>query len=307
MNGDVETVDQPRVIAVILNTNRRDDTLACLASLQQGDYQRLQILVLDNHSSDGSVEAIHTLYPAVQMIVLPENRGYAGNNNVGICEAINQGADWVFVLNEDTVLAPTCLSLLVEVGEADPQIGMVGPLVFHFGEPNVIQSAGGRLDRHWQSWHIGQNETEQYQFSSPQDVDWLSGCAMLVRRSLIEQVGALDERFFYYWEETEWCFRAHKAGWKIVCAAQARLWHKGVQRHYTPGPHVTYYNTRNRFLFMAKHRAPFTVRLFAWLTVVRTLASWSIKPRWRKMREHRNAMWHGIADYTCQRWGIRSS
>jgi GT2 family glycosyltransferase len=298
-------VAQPRVITVILNTNRRDDTLACLASLRRSDYQNLHILVLDNASTDGSVEAIQSLFPEVQVIPLQANLGYAGNNNVGILNAMQQNADWLFVLNEDTVLAPECLSRLVAAGEANPKSGMVGPLVYHFDEPTVIQSAGGRLDAHWQSRHIGQNELDQGQFDAPYAVDWLSGCALLIRRQVIDEVGALDERFFYYWEETEWCYRARVGGWEIMTIPQAKLWHKGVQRDYYPNPHVTYYNTRNRFLFMAKHHAPFAARTTAWAQVMRTLVSWSVKPRWRKMREHRAAMWQGVTDYTRQRWGKR--
>src|SRR6266498_124865 len=133
---------QPLVITVILNTNRRADTLDCLQSLTQSSYPNNRIIVLDNASSDGSVPAIRAAFPAVQIIELTENLGYAGNNNVGIKAAIAQGADWVFVLNEDTILDPTCLEQLVDVGESNEKIGIVGPMVYHHDEPTIIQSAG---------------------------------------------------------------------------------------------------------------------------------------------------------------------
>jgi GT2 family glycosyltransferase len=296
----------PLVIIIILNTNRRDDTLAALASLAASDYPHQRTIVLDNASIDGSVEAIHLSYPKVEVIELEQNLGYAGNNNVGIQAALSRGAEWVFILNEDTVVAPICLTRLVEVGESDSRIGIVGPMVYHHDEPDVIQSAGGRMDRQWRAWHLAQNEVDQGQFSLPHSVEWISGCAIMVRRSVIEQVGGLDERFFYYWEETEWCLRARGHGWMILHVPKAKLWHKGVQRNYRPEPNVTYYNTRNRFLMLSKHKAPLRAWLVLWGQTLRTLASWSIKKKWRSMRKHKIAMWQGTLDFLNHHWGVRS-
>ncbi|HBX68697.1 MAG TPA: glycosyltransferase family 2 protein [Chloroflexi bacterium] len=296
---------QPYVITVILNTNRRTDTLEALASLEKNTYPNQAVIVLDNASTDGSVEAIREAFPQVEIISLTENLGYAGNNNVGIEAAIDKGADWVFVLNEDTILANDCLERLVEMGESDPQIGIVGPLVYHHNEPEVIQSAGGMLGPDWQSRHLGQNEPDLGQFPHPQAVEWISGCAILVRRAVIEQVGALDARFFYYWEETEWCLRSRKAGWRILMVPQAKLWHKGVQRDYTPNPSVTYYSTRNRLLMLSKHHAPIRVWAQTSWQITRTLTSWTIKPQWRSMRPHRAAMLQGLRDFLGHRWGMR--
>jgi GT2 family glycosyltransferase len=209
----------------------------------------------------------------------------------------------VLVLNEDTLLDPDCLRLMVEAGERDPKIGVVGPLVYHADEPMVIQSAGGRLGPYWQSIHIGQNEPDQGQFKEPQDVEWVSGCAIMVRRQVVADIGMLDERYFYYWEETEWCMRATRAGWKILNVPAARLWHKGVKRDYKPGPSVSYYGTRNRFLTFSKHHAPAPVWARAWYDTTRTLVSWTVKPRWRNQRGHRDAMWRGVIDFLSHRWG----
>jgi GT2 family glycosyltransferase len=294
---------KPFVINVILNFNRRDDTLACLASLENSTFTNHKNIVLDVSSSDGSKEAIHSTFPEVQIIDITENRGYAGNNNVGIAAALAQGADWIFVLNEDTLLAADCLSHLVEIGESDSEIGIVGPMVYHYDEPNIIQSAGGLLGPYWSSIHLAKNELDKGQFSEPHDVDWISGCGIMLRRGVIEQVGMLDERFFYYWEETEWCLRTKKAGWRVVHVPKARLWHKGVQRDYRPNPNVTYFNTRNHLLLLKKHHAPIKVWVFTWLQIGRTLVSWTIKPKWRPMREHRNAMWRGLLDFFRQRLG----
>ncbi|MCB0121521.1 MAG: glycosyltransferase family 2 protein [Caldilineaceae bacterium] len=296
-------MSQPYVVSVILNTNRRQDTLACLASLAQSTYANHDIIVLDNHSTDGSVAAICAAFPAVQVIAITDNQGYAGNNNVGIAAAVAQGADWVFVLNEDTIVDPACLEHLVRVGENNPQLGIVGPLVYHHDEPAIIQSAGGMLSRHWDSWHLAQDEPDRGQFREPHPVDFISGCGILVRRRVIEQVGMLDVRFFYYKEETEWCLRTRRRGWQINLVPQAKLWHKGVQRNHRPKPHVTYYSTRNLFLLLNKHHAPLSVWIVAWGNKFRTITSWTLRPKWRAMRQHRNAMVRGIVDFLCRRWG----
>ena len=233
-------MSQPHIVVVVLNTNRRDDTLACLASLAGLDYANRTVLVLDNASTDGSNEAIRAAFPAVRIVPLADNRGYAGNNNVGIATALEMGADWVLVLNEDTILDPACFTELMRAA-ADPGVGILGPMVYHHDEPTVIQSAGGLIDRQFRAWHTGQNEDDTGQFPAVRNVDWISGCAILVRRQCIEAVGPLDDRFFYYWEEIEWCVRAARAGWRIVHVPGALLWHKGVTRHYQPGPNVAYY------------------------------------------------------------------
>ena len=293
----------PLVISVILNTNHRDDTLQCLASLEQSDYPNQRTLLLDNASTDGTVAAVKGRWPAVQVIELKENLGYAGNNNVGIEAAIAQGAEWVFVLNEDTWQAPDCISRLIAVGESDVKIGILGPMVYHASEPTIIQSAGGRMDAYYREWHMGRNEPDQGQFHEPHPVEWISGCGILVRRALIEQVGAIDARFFYYAEELEWCLRAREAGWKVVHVPEAKLWHKGVTRDYQPKPSVTYYATRNRLLLLLKHHASLPAWMVTWAQLLRTLASWTLRPKWRSKVEHRKAMWRGMIDFVRGRWG----
>lgn len=296
-------MSQPRVITVLLNTSHCEDTLACLASLRANRYENHHVLVLDNASTDGSVRTIKAEFPEVEIIELAENLGYAGNNNVGIRRALEQGADWVFVLNEDTLLAPDGLVKLVEAGEQDLQVGIVGPMVYHYDEPLVIQSAGGYLSRYYDGLHYGQNEVDHGQFSQPRPVTWVSGCAILVRREAIEAQGMLDERFFIYYEETEWCLRLAKAGWVILHTPWARLWHKGVQLDYRPRPSVTYYFTRNRFLMLALQGVSPVIWARVFGRVLLTVVSWTVKPRWRAMRPHRDAMWLGILDFFRRRWG----
>jgi hypothetical protein len=195
-NLDRHLMISPLVISVVLNTNHREDTIQCLTSLSQNTYKNQQVILLDNASTDGTADTIRSMFPDVWIIALKRNLGYAGNNNVGIQLGLEQGADWVFVLNEDTILSPNCIAHLVSVGESDPTIGIVGPMVYHHNEPDVIQSAGGRMDKYYRGWHLGQDEQDEGQFQLPHPVEWISGCGIMVRRTVIEQVGAIDERFF---------------------------------------------------------------------------------------------------------------
>jgi hypothetical protein len=115
----------------------------------------------------------------------------------------------------------------------------------------------------------------------------------------------LDERFYYYWEETEWCVRTAKAGWRLVNVPTARLWHKGVKRDYHPSANVTYYNTRNRLLLLSKHRAPMRAWIVAGTQTTRTLVSFSVRAKWRHLHAHRDAMWQGVTDFLTGRLGVR--
>ncbi len=294
---------EPLLYAIVLNNNNREDVLTCLTSLFHSDYRNFRAILLDNGSTDGSVEEVRRSHADVQIFLLRENLGYAGNNNVGIKMALDQGAEWILVLNDDTVLSPSCLSSMMEAVADEPEIGIAGPMVYHFDEPNVIQSAGGMLGKYWNSLHLGQNEKDLGQFPRVHQVEWISGCAILIRRAVIEQVGMLDQDYFLYWEEMEWCLRASQAGWRIVNIPQAKLWHKGVKRDYQPKPYVTYYSTRNHLYTLAKHRAPIVAWIYTLTQILRSLASWSIMPRWKSKRKHRNAMWAGLVHFLQGRFG----
>ena len=294
------------IAVIILNFNRQRDTLACLRSLAQSTHVDRSTLVLNYGAPGGDdVRAEQVCAdPRAQSIDLALNKGYAGNNNIGVKMALRQGADWVLVLNEDTEIDAECLTRMLACGESDSRVGIVGPMVYHHDEPTVIQSAGGVLDADWRALHAGQNETDQGQFGQRRDVAWVSGCAILLRRALLEQVGLLDERMFMYWEEIDWCMRARAAGWRVLHEPSARLWHKGVRRDYKPGAHVAYYMTRNHLYMLHKHGAPARVCLGAWRDTLRTLISYSIRPRWRVAKSiDRLMIRRALRDYLAGRWG----
>jgi GT2 family glycosyltransferase len=291
------TAASPRVVALILNRNRKHDTVECLASLAQTTYANIETVVLDNASEDGSPAFIRDRFPAVTIVETGGNLGYAAGNNVGLRLALARGADYALVLNEDTVQAPDCLAQLVAAAETHPEAAFFGPLVYHFSEPEVIQSAGGLMSSGWRFSHRGQNERDDGQYRSIEPVAWISGCALLIRMAALPSIGLFDEDFFLYCEELEWCVRAGEAGFSGLVVPAARLWHKGVRRDYQPSPRVTYLMARNHLLMLKKHRAGARVLAGAVAGNLRTLTSWTVRPRWRNRRAHRDALARAMVDF----------
>lgn len=287
----------PRVVIVILNYNQLEDTLECLASLDRQKYDNAEIVLVDNASSDGSPDAVASRYPHIQILRNATNLGYAEGNNTGMRYALAQSRDYLMLLNNDTVVAPDCLAQLVAQAEREPEAAMLGPMVYHYDEPDIIQSAGGVRSARWRFYHRGQNEPDQAQYSQPEPVAWVTGCAILARSRCLGEVGLFDPRFFLYGEEVDWCLRAGEHGYKVIFVPGARVWHKGVQRRYAPSPQTTYYTARNELLLMRKHRAG-TLNLVRTIARdARTLTSWTIKPRWRDKRSHRDALALGLRDF----------
>ncbi|MFZ5917169.1 MAG: glycosyltransferase family 2 protein [Chloroflexota bacterium] len=295
----------PRVWIVVLNWNGLADTLECLASLQRLDYPNYEVIVVDNGSTDGSVKVIQAQFPDITLIANEQNLGFTGGNNIGLRYALERGADYALLLNNDTEVAPDFLRLLVEVAEANPAIGIAGPTIYYHAQPERIWSAGGVID--WQrglTSMIGLGETDAGEHgAAPRDVDFVTGCAFLVKWAVMKQVGLLDERFFAYYEEAEWCVRARRAGFRILHVPQSRLWHKISPERRAASPQVHYYMTRNRLLFLRLVKAGWRAWLYTLADYLRTLISWSLKPRWRCKQQQRQMMLRAIGDAWQGRWG----
>jgi GT2 family glycosyltransferase len=293
-----------QVLVVVLNWKSAADTVRCLAALERSTYAHCTVLVVDNGSGDGSLERIRGQYPRVPTLALSANHGYAGGNNRGIRHGM-AGCDYVWLLNPDTVVAPDCLAVLVEVAEADPRVGFLGPLVLMSEAPSQLLSAGGIMTGGW-SRHRARGETEAGQFAPVAEVDYVMGCALLVRRQVIETVGLLDERYFLYGEEADWCQRGRAAGFVSVVVAAARAWHPDPATRDADSAQVTYYMARNQLLYVRQHRLGAAVLARHLLRHLRTLASWSLRPRWRNKGPQRAALRQALLDFARGRWGERA-
>lgn len=295
----------PEVVAVILNWNRPADTLACLESLRASGATDYEAVVVDNGSGDGSPALIHERWPEAVVIENGRNLGYAGGNNVGLRYALERGARYALLLNDDALVGPGMLKTLLETAERDNSIGIVGPTICYADAPDTIWTAGGAIDwRQGRTRMIGLDEQDLGQFGTvPREVDFVSGCVMLLRRKVVEQAGWLDERFFTYYEEVEWCVRARRAGFRILHVPQARAWHRISPQAQADSPVVHYYMARNRLLFLRLTGAGRRAWLYTGLEYARTLLAWSLRPRWRHKGAQRRAMVQAIADACRGRWG----
>lgn len=247
----------PFVAVIILTWNQRDLTLDCLASLVEMDYpvEKLQIIVVDNGSGDDTAATVRQRFPHAVMLENGDNLGFAEGNNVGIRRALAGPAEYIMLLNNDTIVDRQMFSELIEAMDQHPGVGIVGPKMLYFDPPDLIWCAGNRIDwRMGGSIRLQAEEPDSAANQSPCEVDFITACGILLRRQVIEQIGLLDQRFFIYYEETDWCVRANHAGWKILYVPAARLWHKVSATMGTTSPATDYYMNRNVLLFLAKNQ-----------------------------------------------------
>jgi GT2 family glycosyltransferase len=301
-------MSRPSVTIIVLNYKSYEDTIACLHSLEHLTYSHAQVLVVDNGSANGSIEAIRAAYPDVWLIDTGANLGFTGGNNVGVKAALEKGADYILLLNNDTIVAPDMLDVMVEVMENDKSIGVTGPTIYYYDAPETIWSAGGEINwKHGTTRMIGLDEEDKGQFGlSPLPVDFVTGCALMARRDVWEKAGLLDDNFFMYYEETEWCVRARRAGCQIAYVPMAMMWHKISTQQRAASPRTYYYMTRNRLLFLRNTRAG----VGTWLNIAveygRTWLSWTLRSRWEDKRPLRSVMLRAIHDFSRQRFGQAS-
>ncbi|HOO78967.1 MAG TPA: glycosyltransferase family 2 protein [Lachnospiraceae bacterium] len=239
----------PLVYLLILNYQGLEDTLHCIESIRNIKYDNYRILVLDNASKDGSVEAIKERYPNLEVLEMENNLGYAAANNIGIENAIQAHADYIGLLNNDLLVDENFLTVLIQSMEKDKTIGVTGPVICDFLS-DTIQSAGTMINMNT-SVTSCIHEREDYQTISKDAIscDYVCGACLLLRADLIEKVGYLPECYFLFFEEAEWCRRVSIQNYRIICLPEARVWHKESASVGSCSPQKMYYLDRNRVLF----------------------------------------------------------
>lgn len=246
----------PHVAVVILAWNGREDTLACLESLDEVDWGELSTIVVDNGSSDGVAEAVADRFPHVEVIRSERNLGFAGGNNLGLRAAYESGADYMLLLNNDTVIDHRAVAELVEVAEQRPDAGALCPLIYYMDPSDVIWFAGAAFDprRGHNGRHTGYAERDVGQYDGVRETGRATGAAMLVSRRAIDEVGFLDERLFLHVEDVEWSLRMRAAGFRVLMVPAAKVWHHvSVASGGEHSPTIAYYSTRNTLAVSAWH------------------------------------------------------
>lgn len=264
-----------RVIIVIVNWNGFQDTLECLKSLQRMSQKNIEIciLVIDNKSHDESVNKLKKIFPGVTIICNKNNIGFAGANNQGLRYCLDHQYDYVWLLNNDTIVSQDSLEWLIHSSQKIE--GIIGSKIYFYPgrefhntkykeseRGKVIWYAGGIID--WENmyaFHRGVDEFDNTQYDVGQDTDFVTGCSMLIPKKIIETVGFLDEKYFMYFEDVDYCLRVKRKKYRVYYEPRSVIWHINAGSSGNPGSDLhQYYQTRNR-LFIGMRYASFRTRL----------------------------------------------
>jgi GT2 family glycosyltransferase len=247
---------RPDLWVVVLNHNGLEDTRKCLASLGAARAPRLATVVVDNASADDPITVLRTEFPWAHYVQSAVNGGYAGGNNLGIIHALKGGAEYILLLNNDTIVAPEFASRLAAAAAAYPRYGVLGPVINHLDEPGAVMTDGvvfNRLDApgFFQRWPViltnGNSPTVT-------EVDIVNGCCMMVAARVFRRIGLIEERFFLVHEESDFCLRARRAGIRCAVVGETLVWHKGSSAFQRSGKRLQrYYDARNLWLLLRKH------------------------------------------------------
>ena len=243
----------PKVFAVTVNWNRPQETCTCIDSLLNQNNIHLQILVVDNGSSDNSVEIIRAKYQAdsVHVIELSKNMGFAGGYNAGMRHALELSADFILIINNDAEAEPDMGRRLL--AGLDEKIGVVGPAIFYSDAPKRLWSSGGTISPIFlepKDAHSRKKPLPPMQIHRT----FLSGCALLFRRQVLEQIGLFDERFFIYYEDLDLCMRMQRAGIKMALVPGAVVYHKvSVSSDGSDSPLERYHTARSSGIYFRKY------------------------------------------------------
>jgi GT2 family glycosyltransferase len=249
----------PLVAVIVVHWMNMADTVECLSSLAEVDYHQLQVILVNNGSPDFDEEAARQALPEVQILAAPTNLGFAAGNNLGIAYALDGAADFVLLLNNDTTVDPDLVRAMLPAFK-DPRVGIAGPIITYYDAPARVWSAGGTYNR-WLGYTLNpqmDRPLTEVLAEGDRTVDYINGCALMARREVFQHVGGLWEAFFLYFEETDLCLRARRAGFSSRLVARPLVRHKvsasgGQRGSNVLTPSKAYYFGRNVFHLLRRH------------------------------------------------------
>jgi GT2 family glycosyltransferase len=273
-----------RVGIVILNWNGHDVLQDCLRSIFALGYPCFQVIVVDNGSTDVTTEMLERDYPNVLRIENKVNLGFAAGNNQGIRLALERGNEYVLVLNNDTILDPDCLTRLVERAQSDSRIAAISPKIYFAQPPDSLWFAGGTFN-YWtgRNGHVGYKKSDTGSWNAAEEVEFISGCALLTSRTAWQNIGGFDELLFTYSEDVDWSLRVRKAGFKLFYEPRAVVWHRESFSTVRNGWQAIqlYYCTRNPMVVMWKQG-----RWWHWITFLPFHVALSLKRMLQALARH---------------------
>jgi GT2 family glycosyltransferase len=298
---------------VLLAYNGLDDTRKCLASLAELEGPPCSTLLVDNGSRDGVLDVVKTEFPWCHTLRLPLNLGPSAGNNRGIAYALDHGADFVLLLNNDTIVAPDLVARLMEASARLPGFGLLGPIINWMDEPQLVMTDGVRFNPPGFPGFFARQPVVPRTTTPPSvtEVDVVNACCMLVRAEVFRRIGLLDERFFMYHDETDFCLRTRAAGFRCGIVSEQLVWHKGSSTARQSGRSFQrYYDARNLGLVLLKHRGARhhgrTVVASA-LTYFRYLYHRYCHECEAEERDAARAVIHGLSDVLRGRFGPRGA
>ena len=253
-----------KTLIVVLNWNSRKMTEQCLRSLLAMEGSSFQILVVDNGSRDGSVEYLRKRFPQIQVIANGRNLGFAAGCNVGIRQGLAEDADFVLLVNNDTIIDPRLLSELLAEAQRNPKAGILSPKIYYYDPSDAIWWVGGT----YSCWtglarHIDLRKKDTGKYDTPRDLDWATGCVMLLRGEALREAGMFDEQFFGNGEDLDLSLRMRQLGYVVRYVPAAKVWHReGIDYKKNVGEYVRSFTLiRNLLWVMHKH-----AKSYQWLT-----------------------------------------
>lgn len=300
--------DFPKVAIIVLNWNGWKDTVECIESLKKITYPNNKIILVDNGSTDGSEQILRERFPEIKLIQTGENLGFAEGNNIGIRYALNKGADYILLLNNDTVVDRDFVTELVRAAESDKSIGILSSKMYFYDKPDTLWYAGAIFNlKTGRSRHIGYNEKDKGQYDKVRETDRACGCSMMVSREVCETVGLMNPEYFCYGEDVEWSLRIKKAGYRVVFVPSSRLWHKiSISTGGTGKGNNIYYSIRNQ-LRLVKTYLPYSFKGMDTLRDIIILGRYVCSLFTMNVNKARGIknIWLGINDYYHGRVGKR--
>ncbi len=284
-----------KIFAVIVNWNLKDDTIACLRSLLKAGLFARNIVLVDNGSRDNIVSGIQTVYPDITIIKNKQNFGFAVANNIGITYALEQSAEWVFLLNNDTIVAPNILAEIQRVHRST-QASVYGPQIRYFDEPERIWYLGDiHIPGTLFTRSLQKDRLASVTLPDAIPVDFVSGCGALIHRKVFETVGMFNPTFFMYGEDADLMWRIRRAGFRIIAVPNAVMWHKVSRSAGKDSPATRYWKTRNQIRFYRLHTRGAKRGLMFVLSTLRAVV-FVVKDilLWRK--QLLTPLYHGWAD-----------